>query len=143
MVLDNKQFDAQFRSSADMPGGRNRCAGSTWGNKVKYLGLNLFAPGIAQFALRWWIRGALQFGGAVLCFCICLWTVIAPLYHNIQNALNGVDKDFEKVNLILFFYFLLLLIALWGWSLADVLIFYKNPVENKEVLNEENGPESE
>ncbi len=106
--------------------------------KIKYLAMNLLAPGIAQFALHWWLRGLLQLGGAVVCFILAAWCVIGPLVHNISRMLNDDSAKIENVNFVGFFYYAVALIVIWIWSILDIIIFY-SPKQTVENNNENEG----
>jgi hypothetical protein len=85
----------------------------------------LFAPGIPQLALKWWWRGILQCGGALVLFVLAASRIIGPMLRNYSLMLNDGSGQMEKIDLAGFFQFVFLLMLLWLWSFIDIIIFYK------------------
>ncbi len=90
--------------------------------KKFYLGLNLIAPGIGQFALGSYIRGGIMFIIAILSTSYAFWLIVNPMYTNVRNMLDGGNKEIVNINLRIFFSSLLVLGLVWIWSFIDVFI---------------------
>ncbi len=108
--------------------------------KIFYLGMVLLAPGIAQLALKRYVTGLIQLLGALVCFVWAAWLLLTPLFVSLGNLLNDSQTG-EIVNNYEYLIYALvpfvLLIFLWLWSLIDIAVFYREPVEEPEPETEE------
>lgn len=105
--------------------------------KIKYLAMNLLAPGIGQLALHWWLRGTLQLVSSVICFVLAAWCIVGPLLSNVSRIMKDNDAKLENPDLVTFFYYFLALVAIWIWSFLDIIIFCR-PVDSSADSNNEN-----
>ena len=91
---------------------------------IKYIILNLMAPGIGQMALKKYIRGVMQFAAAIFAM---IWLVVVfgdEVKRCWNNAVNGGDM---MMHWRPFLYPMLLLTVTWILSFADLLLFCKPP----------------
>lgn len=96
--------------------------------KIKYLGLNFIAPGVGQLALKWWIRGLIQLGGALATVIWCAWIMIDNFIHCFHAAMAGREIcPFTTFDYATFGLAILLLVVIWLWSLVDIMLFYRQP----------------
>jgi hypothetical protein len=102
--------------------------------KTFYVGLNLVAPGAAQLALGWWLRGLIQLGGAVLSIIWFAWIVLGPIIVSTMNLLK--DEQHGEIRpagttLSLLILPVLSLAVIWIWSYIDLLVFYRQDEQTK------------
>lgn len=102
-------------------------------NKIYYLGLNLIAPGVGQFALKYYLKGVLMCILAIFSLIFSTFVIIQPLYENIKNLISGNDlKELVNINIPLLLFSFLILALIWIWSFADIIFFCAVPEKKKE-----------
>ncbi|MEM4247886.1 MAG: hypothetical protein QXH80_01345 [Candidatus Nanoarchaeia archaeon] len=93
--------------------------------KFFYITLNLIAPGIGQFAVKSYFRGAIMLLGALFFTFYSCALIVMPLYHNIKIMLAGGQGKFAYLDIKRFAISISALLLIWLWSLLDIL-FRKN-----------------
>ena len=87
---------------------------------MRYVGLNLIAPGVAQCAMKKWIRGLLQLSGAIACI---LWMVVALAQIMIGNLYLAMNGKQPQVHILDVFIPMGVIILLWIYSFIDLFFF--------------------
>lgn len=89
---------------------------------ISYLGLSFIAPGLGQFALRRWVRGAVMLLGSLATFAWAMWLVVHPMFVNISNLLAGSEKELAGMNITVILILAATMILLWVWSMVDIVV---------------------
>ncbi|MFA7231537.1 MAG: hypothetical protein WC071_09735 [Victivallaceae bacterium] len=99
-------------------------------SKLFYIGLNLLAPGIGQFGLKWFFRGTLEFLGAVTAVILAMREVIKPVLTLLSSDNGG--GDVPAINLTALVTALGIALLIWIWSMVEIAIFY-HPERGKKL----------
>ena len=88
-------------------------------NFIHYLILNTVFPGVGQLLAGYWGRGLLMMVAAGGFFFWALFSVVAPLWYNVNMLLSGQEGEIRNINLKTFLAATVALLLVWGWSLVD------------------------
>ncbi len=98
--------------------------------KVFLIGMDLVAPGVGQLFAGMWLRGALELLAAIACLLWALVEVVAPLALSVRNLISG-DGEILPLSLWRVGASIALLLSLYAWSVAELVLFYKDPEDAK------------
>jgi len=100
--------------------------------KIRYAGLNLIAPGIAQLAMKRWVRGLLQLFSALACVVWILVAFVNVMIGNIYMVLDGKEIDSHILDV---FIPMGVLVLIWIYSYID-LIFFCSSSSSRDDVND-------
>ncbi len=93
--------------------------------KFLYAGMSLVLPGIGQLAAGKYIRGSLMLISAIVLFVMTVWELARMYLHIAAQILNNDTGDlrFPTGVVIRFVAYIVVLMVIYAWSVADAFFF--------------------